>query len=59
MVYTMFIPALGNIHVIYMVYNMDIPCIIFIGVPDVRVGLVSEDLKRVGAHKPLGQKHTA
>ncbi len=22
-------------------------------------GLVSEDLKRVGAHKPLGQKHTA
>ncbi len=35
MVYTMYTPALGNIHGISMVYTMDIPCKIFIGVPDV------------------------
>ncbi len=30
----MYIPALGNIHGIFMVYTMDIRCKIFIGVPD-------------------------
>ncbi len=34
MVYTMYMPALGNIHGTSMVYTMDIPCEIFIGVPD-------------------------
>ncbi len=37
----MYIPALGNIHCISMLYTMDIPCLIFIGVPDVTLYRVS------------------
>ncbi len=35
MVYTMYIPALCNIHGICMIYTIHVPCKIFIRVPDI------------------------
>ena len=55
MVYTMYIPALCNIHGICMVYTIHIPCKIFIGVPDVveYVLLVPASIARPPGRPPV------
>ncbi len=56
MVYTMYIPALGNIHGISMVYTMDIPCIIFIGVPGGQLLLIIINNRKIDRTNTINSK---